>query len=74
MATPREDDGPNAVKLSEYIISISDAHSSVFRLDKDQVCTIENPSISEFQSLNRLIPERISCGTVTFDEKILKQE
>ena len=64
-----QDDRPNAVRLSEDAISISDADSTLFHLDKDQVSTIENSSISEFQSLYGLIKDRISCGTITFDKK-----
>ena len=69
MAIPSLDDGPNAVGLSEDVTSISDADSTAFYLDKDQVYTKENPSISEFQSLYGLISDRISCGIITFDRK-----
>ena len=67
-------DGMNALRLSEDIISISDADSIVFHQGRDQVSTIENPSISEFQSLYGLIPDRISCGTVTFNKKDIMTE
>ena len=69
IAIPSQDDVPNEVRLSEDVISVSDADSTVFHLDKDQFSSIENPKISEFQSLHGLIPDRISSGTITFDKK-----
>ena len=69
IAIPSQDDGPNAVRLSEDVLSFSDTDYTVFHLEKYQVSTIENPSISEFQSLYVLIPDRISCSTITFDKK-----
>ena len=69
IAIPSQDSGLNAVRLSEDAISISDADSTVLHLEKDQVSTIENPSVSEFRFLYGQIPDRISCGTMTFDKK-----
>ena len=69
IAIPSQDSGLNAVRLSEDVIPISDPNSTVLHLEKDQVSIIENPSISEFQSLYGLIADRISCGTISFDKK-----
>ena len=44
-------------RLSEDVISISDADSKVFQLAKDWCSTIANPNISEFQCLCGLIPD-----------------
>ena len=69
IAIPIQHDRLNAVRLSEDVLSVSDADSTVFHLDKDQGSTTENPSTSEYQSLHGLIPDRISSGTITFDKK-----
>ena len=57
------------MRLSEDAIFISDADSTVFYLDKDQSSTIENSTISVFQSVYSLIWGRISCGFIIFDKK-----
>ena len=56
------------MRLSEDVLSISEADSAVFHLDKDQSYTTKNPSILEFQFLYGLIRDRISCGIITFDK------
>ena len=68
IAIPSQYDGPNALRLSEDVISISDSGSTVLHLDKYQVSTIENLCISEFQSLYRLIPDSISWSSILFDK------
>ena len=40
IATSSQYEGPSAVRLSEEVISISDADSTVFRVGKDQGSTI----------------------------------
>ena len=41
----------------------------MFDGDIFQSSTIEIPNISEFESVYGLIPERISCGYVTFNKQ-----
>ena len=45
---PSQFDGPNAMRLSEDVISTSDADSTVFHLDKYQASRTENPRFLEF--------------------------
>ena len=61
-------DASNAETLDEDVISIADDYETVSDGDIFQNSTIENPSISEFESVYGLIPERISCGSITFNK------
>ena len=61
-------DASNAETLDEDVIFIADDYKPVFDGDVFQGPAIENPNISEFQSVYGLISERISCGSKTFDK------
>ena len=69
IAVPSQTYGPNVVGLHEGVVSISDADSTVFDKHVDKFPAVEHPSISEFQSIYGLIPDRISCGNITFNKK-----
>ena len=62
-------DASNAETLNEDITSIADDYEPVFDGDIFQSSTIEDPNISEFESVYGLIFERITCGSITFNKQ-----
>ena len=58
----------NAKTVDEEAISIADDYEPVFDGDIFQRSGIENPNISEFESVPGLIPKKISCGSITFNK------
>ena len=61
-------DASYAETLDEDVISIADDYEPVFDGDIFQSSTIENLNISEFESVYGLIPQRISCDSITFNK------